>query len=79
MPLGRPKPPLVLTDEERQLLTSCAHRSRTVPHLALRARIILECATGADSKVVAKKFSSSAVDGRQVAQPVRPRSVCGVA
>jgi transposase len=56
MALGRPKPALVLTEEERRLLTSCAHRSRTVPHLALRARIILDCATGAESKVVAKKF-----------------------
>jgi transposase len=56
MRTGRPKAALVLTEEERQLLNSCAHRSRTTPHLARRARIILECATGADSKTVAKKL-----------------------
>src|SRR4051794_11758496 len=56
MRTGRPKAALVLTEEERELLNSCAHRPRTTPQLARRARIILECATGADSKTVAKKL-----------------------
>ena len=44
MRLGRPKVALILTDDERVRLDSLAHRSRTAPHLARRARIILACA-----------------------------------
>src|SRR5437762_2422346 len=46
MRLGRPKVPLILTDDERVQLDSLAHRSPTAPHLARRARIILACAEG---------------------------------
>jgi transposase len=53
---GRRKAALVLTDEERQRLTSLAHRSRSAAALALRARIILVCAEGTDSKVVARRL-----------------------
>jgi hypothetical protein len=53
MRLGRPKVALILTDDERVRLDSLAHRSRTAPHLARRARIILACAEGHDNKVVA--------------------------
>jgi transposase len=56
MRTGRPKAPLVLSEEERQVLDSFAHRSRTAPVLARRARIVLECATGSDNKTVAKKL-----------------------
>jgi transposase len=55
MRTGRPKVELVLTDEERQALESMAHRSRTLPQLARRARIVLACAGGADNKTVARK------------------------
>jgi hypothetical protein len=41
MALGRPKVPLIPTDEERVRLESLAHRSRTAPHVARRARIVL--------------------------------------
>ena len=44
MRLGRPKVALILTDDEHVRLESLAHRSRTAPHLARRARIILACA-----------------------------------
>ncbi len=40
MPLGRPKVALILTDDERVRVDSLAHRSRTAPRLARRARII---------------------------------------
>jgi transposase len=53
---GRPKVALILTDEERRRLDSPAHRSRTVPHVARRARIILACADGSDSTVVARRL-----------------------
>lgn len=59
MALGRPKVALMLTDEERVRLDSLAHRSRTVPHLARRARIILACAAGQDNKAVAKRLRMS--------------------
>ena len=56
MRLGRPKVALILTDDERQRLDSLAHRSRSAPAIARRARIILACAEGADSKVVARRL-----------------------
>jgi transposase len=59
MRLGRPKIALILTDEERVRLDSLAHRSRTAPHLARRARIVLACAEGTDNKVVAKRLRMS--------------------
>jgi DNA-binding NarL/FixJ family response regulator len=59
MPLRRPKIALVLTGDERVRLDSLAHRSRTAPHLARQARIILACAEGQDSKTVAKRLRMS--------------------
>jgi transposase len=59
MALGRPKVALILTDDERVRLDSLAHRSRTAPHLARRARIILACTEGLDSTVVAKRLRMS--------------------
>lgn len=56
MRTGRPKAPLVLTEQERQVLDSYAHRSRTAPVLARRARVVLECASGLDNKTVARKL-----------------------
>ena len=56
MRTGRPKAPLVVSREEREALDSLAHRSRTAPQLARRARIVLACADGLDNKVVAKKL-----------------------
>ena len=56
MRTGRPKTPLVVSREERETLESVAHRSRTAPQLARRARIVLACADGFDNKVVARKL-----------------------
>ena len=56
MRTGRPKVALILTDEERQRLESLAHRSRSAPHVARRARIILACGDGSDSKAVARRL-----------------------
>ena len=53
---GRPKVALILTEDERRRLDSLAHRSRSAPHVARRARIILACAEGVDSKVVARRL-----------------------
>ena len=47
---------MLLTDEERERLESLAHRSRSAPHVARRARIILACGEGSDSKMVARRL-----------------------
>jgi len=52
MRTGRPKVALIWTEDERRRLHSLAHRSRSAPYVARRARIVLACAEGADSKVV---------------------------
>src|SRR5437879_2118776 len=56
MRTGRPKVALILTGDERERLESLAHRSRSAPALARRARLILACAEGTDSKVVARRL-----------------------
>jgi putative transposase len=56
MRTGRPKVALILTEDERHGLESLAHRSRSAPHVARRARIILACAGGAANKVVARRL-----------------------
>ena len=50
---GRPKAPLVLTDEERETLKRWARRPKSAQSLALRCRIVLACADGATNKAVA--------------------------
>jgi transposase len=51
---GRPKKPLVLTDDERQTLERWARRPKSAQALALRARIVLACAeAGATNQMVA--------------------------
>jgi transposase len=50
---GRPKQPLTLSDVERETLTRWSRRGKTAQALALRARIVLACADGADNKAVA--------------------------
>jgi transposase len=59
MRLGRSKVSLILTEDERVRLDSLAHRSRTAPHLARQARIVLACAEGHDNTVVAKRLRMS--------------------
>jgi transposase len=50
---GRRMAALVLSAEERTELTSLAARRNTAQALALRARIVLRCATGAENQQVA--------------------------
>lgn len=52
---GRPKAPLVLTEAERKELVALTLRRKTAQALALRARIVLACAQGEDSRVVAAR------------------------
>ena len=51
---------LILTDDEEQhQLESLGHRSRSALQVASRARIILACAGGHDSKVVARRLHAT--------------------
>jgi transposase len=53
---GRPKAPLVLTDEERETLVRWSRRRKRAQSLALRARIVLACAEGKTNKAVAEEL-----------------------
>ena len=53
MGAGRPMAELILTDSEREQLSPWSRRGKTAQALALRARIVLACSTGAPNKAVA--------------------------
>jgi transposase len=53
---GRPKPELTLTAGEREQLTRWARRAKSSQALALRSKIVLGCAGGADNKTVAQRL-----------------------
>jgi transposase len=59
MRTGRPKQPLILTEEERERLESLAHRARSQALLARRARVVLACAEGLENQAVARKLRCS--------------------
>jgi DNA-binding NarL/FixJ family response regulator len=59
MRTGRPKKPLTLSSEDRERLESLAHRARSQPLLARRARVVLACAEGLDNQAVARKLRCS--------------------
>jgi transposase len=54
---GRPKATLVLTETERDELLALARRRKTAQAAALRARIVLACAEGAENNAVAESLS----------------------
>jgi transposase len=56
MRIGRPIPPLTLTDEEREVLDRWARRPTTAQALAQRARVILECAANHTNTQVARRL-----------------------
>lgn len=87
---GRPKPELILSVEERGQLERYARRGKTSQRLALRARIVLDCARGLDNKSVAKelrvnqvtvgkwraRFVKDRMDGlRDAPRPGAPRQI----
>ncbi|MGQ0614796.1 MAG: IS630 family transposase, partial [Planctomycetaceae bacterium] len=53
MPNGRPKAALTLSPSERETLEGFARRRTTSQAIALRARIVLLCATGRTNLAVA--------------------------
>ena len=58
---GRPKAPLILSDDERQKLETWAVRPKSTQRLATRARIVLACAEGLDNKDVAARLRVNTV------------------
>ena len=56
MRTGRPIPPLTLTDEERETLRNWVRRPKSAQALALRARMVLQCAEGSTNTQVAGKL-----------------------
>src|ERR1039457_5352956 len=51
--------PLELSDEERQVLTGWSRRRKTSQALALRSRIVLECAAGRPNTEIAESLGVS--------------------
>jgi transposase len=56
---GRPKAVLTLRDDEREILHRYVRRGKTSQRLALRSRIVLECAKGLENCEVATKLGVS--------------------
>ncbi len=56
---GRPKASLMLSQDERDQLVRWSRRAKSAQALALRSRIVLACAAGADNKQVAADLRCS--------------------
>ena len=57
MAIGRPMPPVILDQTERETLERLVRRPKTVQALALRARMILGCAEGRSNPPMAEDSS----------------------
>ena len=57
--IGRPKPALLVTDDERSALIRLTQRARANRSLAFRARIVLACADGAANIAVARRYRTT--------------------
>jgi transposase len=57
---GRPKATLIVSPPERRRLEGWARRPKTAQALALRARIVLRCAEGAENQIVARDLGITA-------------------
>ncbi|MDP4512156.1 IS630 family transposase, partial [Nonomuraea turcica] len=53
---GRPKAELTVSDAERAVLQRWARRAKSAQVLAMRAKIVLACADGADNKKIAEQL-----------------------
>src|SRR5437763_17103245 len=74
MRTGRPKQPLILTEEEQERLESLAHRARSQPTMARRARVVLACAEGLSNHRASRKLRCSlGMEGKWRARFVKGR------
>jgi transposase len=60
MRTGRPTPPLCVSEDQRRTLEEWVRRRKTAQALALRARMILGCASGANNTQVAAEMGVKA-------------------
>jgi len=61
---GRPKAELTLTQDEREQLLRWSRRAKSSQALALRSRIVLRCAAGADNRSCGKLNCTEATVGK---------------
>ena len=74
MAIGRPMPPLILDDVERETLERWVRRPKTAQAMALRARMVLACAEGRSNPPAAgssHRLGGVRRNGGEVARPVR--------
>lgn len=57
--IGRPKAPLIVTDDERRTLERLTKRAQVNRPLAFRARLILACAEGTPNTLVALRYRTT--------------------
>ncbi len=55
MQRGRPTTPLILSDEQREILQRWVRRPSSAQALAMRSRIVLACASGQSNTQVARE------------------------
>ena len=70
MAIGRPMPPLILDDVERETLERWVRRPKTAQALALRARMILGCAGRPQQYHGGHRPGSVRRDGGEMAFPI---------
>jgi len=75
---GRPKKTLVLTDEEKRTLHRCAQRPKSTQRLALRCRIVLDCAEGLTNNAVAEKYGVTPTTVSKWRERFRVRRLAGL-
>lgn len=59
MKTGRPKRPITVSNEQREVLLRWTRRATTAQSLALRARIVLACADGVPNTYVAQRLNTT--------------------
>jgi hypothetical protein len=74
MRAGRPKAELVVSSEERVTLEQWARRRSSAQALALRAGIVLDCASGMTNTAVARRRVSKQMVGKWRERFVRHRA-----
>lgn len=57
--IGRPTPALIVTDDERRVLTRLTKRARVNRSLAFRSCLVLACADGTAASAVARRFRTT--------------------
>ena len=78
MRTGRPKKELTMTAEERTTLERWTRRAKTAQNLALRARIVLACASGDSNTRVAARLNTTGTTVGKWRERFRQRGLDGL-